>query len=244
MKIESYDINELSTILADSIFRKLISINQNEEDPVLALSGGNTPRAMYKILGQLIQHKYPSDQNKINLIQVDERWVAEDDERSNQKMISEMMQTKEIDHLDFIKMPSSNKVKSIDLAAKEYLSKLEAIGEYSPDISILGMGDDGHIASLFPNNKEYIKSLDYDPIVLTSFIKTQKENRISLSSQLILKSGKIIILMTSEKKGIVLARAMKSNDPLQYPVLNVLVENTSIYMDTECEIAYYKELNA
>lgn len=244
MKIESCDANELSTILADSIFRKLLTIDKKGESPVLALSGGNTPRTLYKILGQLIHHKYPSKQPPIKIIQVDERWVSSNDERSNQKMINEIMQTEGTEHADLIEMPSSDKLKSIDLAASKYLSKLETIGEYIPDIAILGMGEDGHIASLFPNNPDYIKSLDSDPIVFTSFVEAQNEGRISLSSQLLLKSNKIILLMTSEKKGITLAKAMKSNDPILYPVLNILVENTSIYMDYECESAYHKELNA
>jgi 6-phosphogluconolactonase len=244
VKIEKCDSNELVTILADSIFRKLVAIDKKDGFPVLALSGGNTPKPMYKILGQLIQHKYPSNHTSIKIIQIDERWVSSASDRSNQKMISEIMQTDQIEHVDFIKMPSDDKINSIDLAAEKYLSSLESIGEYHPDISILGMGEDGHIASLFPNNTDYIRSLDEDPIVLTTFVETQNENRISLSTQLILNSGKIIILMTGEKKGITLARAMKSNDFLKYPVLTLLVENTSIYMDYECESAYHKELNA
>ena len=111
----------------------------NNSTASIGLSGGNTPKYLYKHLA-----KEPLD-TTLKIWTVDDRHVTLDDEYSNQKMINDIF--------------SESKHKILEIAYHENPSEwarnyndlvLSEINNF--DIAILGVGDDGHIASLFPNS--------------------------------------------------------------------------------------------
>jgi 6-phosphogluconolactonase len=119
----------------------------------IALSGGNTPREVHEKLAA-IAGDLPW--NKVQVTFGDERCVPPDDKDSNYRMAKESL-------LDAVKIPEANVFRirgEIDpeLAARECESKLAAVasrmGEvrYVHDLILLGLGEDGHTASLFPGS--------------------------------------------------------------------------------------------
>jgi 6-phosphogluconolactonase len=119
----------------------------------IALSGGNTPRAIH---GEVARIAGDLPWNKVQITFGDERCVAPDDKDSNYLMAKESL-------LDVVGIPECNVFRirgEIDpeTAAKEYEAKLAAVaarfGEarYSHDLILLGLGEDGHTASLFPGS--------------------------------------------------------------------------------------------
>ena len=112
----------------------------------LALSGGNTPKPVFEALA-----KRPIDWSKVIVTFGDERCVPPDDERSNYLMARRTL-------LDAIPIPAENVLRmkgEIDpsIAAAEYEAKLAGLaggGIFRHDLILLGMGPDGHTASLFP----------------------------------------------------------------------------------------------
>ena len=104
----------------------------------------------------------------------------------------------------------------------------------SIDISILGMGPDGHTASLFPHNNDYLSSLDSDNISFHTYFKQQKEYRISLGPQILMSSRTNILIITGDEKGRVLKQALTSNNFQKYPIKTVLTDEIVVFMDQDC----------
>lgn len=242
MKIEVHKSEELALELSKYLLSKIISGFIDKDKITLALSGGKTPKKTYEYLGKyLCSEEILGEGRELHILQVDERYTSKDDDRSNQKMIREALNCKKEKQLIFDFMPTTDTTNSLDQAVNEYENVLSHVLGKKFDIIVLGMGTDGHTASLFPKNKDYISSIQSDQKVLGTFVGTQIEERISLSPQMISQSKLKILLITGIEKGIVLARAEKSNDPIKFPIKQGFDRNTVIFMDEECHKAYIEE---
>jgi 6-phosphogluconolactonase len=122
----------------------------------VALSGGSTPRALHERLAQ--QHRGAVDWERVEVFWGDERFVPPDDPESCYRMARETL-------LDHMPVPAANIYpmptigSTPEAAARAYAETLAAIfGAETPhfDLIFLGMGPDGHTASLFPGQPEVI----------------------------------------------------------------------------------------
>jgi len=108
----------------------------------LGLAGGSTPRATYEQL-----RNTEVDWTAVDCWLSDERWVPRDDPDSNSRMARLAL----LDHVPAVFHDIGWRKKRLpQAAAQEYSAKLETIFDEAPDIVLLGMGEDGHTASLFP----------------------------------------------------------------------------------------------
>jgi len=105
---------------------------------IVGLSGGSTPKPLYGALGKSEE----VDWSKIFVFLVDERHVEEADDDSNTKLIKDTLQPE-----NFV-YPTYAPLKEWQKGYDEELKKL--FDGHWPDVVLLGMGEDGHIASLFP----------------------------------------------------------------------------------------------
>jgi 6-phosphogluconolactonase len=164
-----------------------------------ALAGGSTPRRLYRYLAQPdIARKV--DWRRIQLFWGDERCVPPTDAQSNYRMAKESL-------LDHIPIPEQN-VFPIDgalepeLAAKTYAALLAG----NPmDLVLLGMGDDGHTASLFlttPHLRDETRS------VIATRSPLPPANRISLSLRTINAAHEVVFLVLGEHKADRLAQVI------------------------------------
>jgi len=114
----------------------------------VALAGGSTPRALYQLLSERSM-RMQIDWKRTQFFFGDERAVAQDDELSNYRMAREaLLAHVPIPEENVHRMPAERD--DLEAAAEEYETEL---AEYSPlDLVLLGMGDDGHTASLFPGS--------------------------------------------------------------------------------------------
>jgi 6-phosphogluconolactonase len=182
---------------------------QKHQITSLAISGGTTPFPIYAALTQqAIQW------NKVNLIQVDERYVPENTDESNWKNIQKSFQT--IKPNNIIRFQYQDTI-------EQSLIELEQQLPTQLGVTILGMGLDGHFASLFaggeywdniPNNKALITDAPDNYIT---------QERLSLSPEYILNSDCIIVLLKGEDKYKYLINSLNQNPkpkefPLQYIV--------------------------
>lgn len=175
--------------IEDFVFWKLTE----QETVSIALSGGTSPQTIYQKLAK----NRKIDWSKIELFMVDERYVSPDDARSNFKMIEELL----LRHLPPVKgFFAFNTHLPLEEAADQYDDLLEKRQGKCFDLVILGMGTDGHTASLFPgtealNEKIKLATISHSPDGLA---------RLTLTFPALFSAEKIIFLIQGiEKKELV-----------------------------------------
>ena len=156
----------------------------------LALSGGETPRATYKELARQEGIAWAA----VHILFVDERAVAPDHARSNYRMVKESL-------IDPARVPADRvhrmKGESADLetAAREYADIVKA---HSPiDVMVLGIGDDGHTASIFPGDAT-IDVTDRQVVAVPA--KGDREARITMTAPGIVASSAVFIIAVGANK--------------------------------------------
>lgn len=158
----------------------------------LVFPGGSSPKILLKCLSKKDIFK------KCKLILSDERLTKNKNKNNNQMLLKNFSLLKKVNFLDVLKQ-RNNFLKSYDNALPKKL-----------DLCILGMGNDGHVASIFDNELH----LNFSEKLI--IVKKKNENffRISLSCKYI-SSAKKIILLTSNKKKLDLILKRKSKPILQ-----------------------------
>lgn len=168
----------------------------------LALSGGNTPRSIYEMLARGSRRL---NWGKVRITFGDERCVGPEDEASNYRMANESL-------LSHVPIPPENVLRMRgelppEEAAAEYERQLAKIaadsGEprYVHDLLLLGMGEDGHTASLFPGSKG-LKETERN--VIANYVEKFSSHRITFTFPLINAARHVCFLIgNSGKKEIV-----------------------------------------
>jgi 6-phosphogluconolactonase len=183
----------------------------------IALSGGNTPRPVYGELAR-IGHDLPWENFLITFS--DERCVAADDEQSNYRMAREtLFEPADVPEKSVMRMRGE-----IDpqIAAHEYEDHLDLMaaqrGEptYQHDLILLGLGDDGHTASLFPGTTALEETKRR---VVANFVPRLNAWRLTFTLPLINHAHRICFLVNATKKAGVIERIFEG-DP-QFPASRV-----------------------
>lgn len=211
--------NDLDTLYkksADTFVELSEKAIQKHGKFVVALSGGSSPKAIFNLLAT---EEYSSkiDWTKIYFFWVDERWVPLNDEKSNAKMTFEALFNKVPVIEDQIFPMYKDGVEAVDFA-KEYEQQIKnVLGESGIfDFILLGMGDDGHTASLFPGEKilhEKEKWVD------AFYLKSQEMFRITLTEPIINKAENILVVTFGESKKHALNEVLNGEyNPELYPM--------------------------
>ena len=194
---------------------------------VIALSGGTTPENLYTLLTKpSYSEQIPWE--KTFVFWGDERFVPSDDNLNNAHMAKHLL----LNHID---IPSIN-INPIPVdvepeeAAKKYESTIkEFFGKDAPhfDLIFLGLGDDGHTASLFPGSKLIFEKTRF---VWAAYVAEQNMYRITMTPLLINKSYNIMFLVEGEKKaGILNTVLYGSQQPDKFPAQIINTDEGELY---------------
>lgn len=182
----------------------------------IGLSGGSTPKPIYVLLST----ELGIDWKRVTFFLVDERYVPSDHADSNAKMLNETLLTHEAANAHCI-LPDTT------LPLPECIQEYEAkIAKLKPEMVILGMGDDGHIASLFPP----VGPQAYGPqsVIHTTTDRFAVHDRISVTFPVLLKAEQRLFLVTGEKKAALLKTMQKDNEDVSmYPAQYLFDERTT-----------------
>ena len=205
------ECEELAQILAEDVADSLQIAISIKGRAMLAVSGGSTPAPFFKALAQ-----QPLDFAKLTLIMVDERWVATNHADSSERLLHEAFAGLPVKI--FSLAPQTNE--NVDDGAKRLDYALRA-ANFSPDIAILGMGDDGHTASLFPNHpalKAGLSMVGDDFCIAVHDSPKPPAERVSLTYGAIMRSDAIILHITGEAKKAVFEQATTTKDIHTLPI--------------------------
>jgi len=182
---------------------------------VVALTGGSSPVALYKLLATP-EYQPKVDWSKVFVFWGDERWVALDHDLSNAKMSAESF----LNHVPIPKdniYPMYKDGTTPEEYAVEYEKNIKSVaGEDGKfDLILLGMGDDGHTASLFPG-EAVLK--EEDKWVAAYYLAPQSMYRITLTAPLINKAKQIVVITFGENKAHALHQVIHGDyNPEKYP---------------------------
>jgi len=199
------DIHELSLTAANLFIESASQSIAQRGRFLVALSGGSTPARLYQLLAGA-PYRDQMDWSKVHVFWGDERCVPKDDPGNNYFQARQSL-------LDHVNIPADHihRVQS-DLepasAAVEYAQTLK---EFSApplewprlDLVLLGMGDDGHTASLFPNSPVDVTA---PVIAVTANYQDRPANRVSLTPLVFNGARRVIFLITGLSKAVTLTR--------------------------------------
>ncbi len=195
---------EVAKAAAELFTTAVISAAKARGAARVAISGGTTPKAMFGLLAaEPFASQIPWD--KLDLFWVDERCVPPDHADSNYRMTREAL-------LDKVPLPADRIHRmegelAPEVAAARYEStirnafRLEGAETPTFDLILLGMGDDGHTASLFPHT-EGLNDLTH--IVIANHVPQKDTWRITLTSPVINQARKVAFLIEGAAKAQVL----------------------------------------
>lgn len=181
----------------------------------VALSGGNTPRIVYSLLAS--ECRDTLDWQNIFIFFGDERHVPPDDPQSNYRMARESL-------LSRVPIPEENVFRVLaespsDKAAEDYENKLRSFFQLAPgalprfDLIFLGLGEDGHTASLFPGSAAVSET---SRLVVANWVEKFKTFRITLTFPVLNAAAQVVFLVAgAAKAGIV--HEIFSNPNASYP---------------------------
>ncbi|MDC6389494.1 6-phosphogluconolactonase [Maribacter sp. PR1] len=168
------------------------------EEIHIALSGGSTPKIVFDVLADTYGKEI--DWNKIHLYWGDERCVSPTDDESNYKMTLEHLLSKiDIPEANIHRVLGENEPKDEAVRYSGVLEKQLPTSNEIPqfDLVILGMGDDGHTASIFPYE---IHLWDSEKVCEVAIHPNSGQRRITITGKVINNAQEVAFLVTGEGK--------------------------------------------
>jgi 6-phosphogluconolactonase len=182
----------------------------------VALSGGNTPKEMFRILSQ--KYRDEVDWSKVFVFWGDERMVPHNDPESNYRTAHEEFLGKvALNPSHIFRVPTENcEAQTVAREYEKMIHKFFGPQEPTPhfDLIFLGMGTDGHTASLFPDSNYVSESKDSKKLVIAPKVEHLKKFRISLTLRVINNAKQVIFLVAGLDKASVLKKIFRDEDKL------------------------------
>ena len=181
----------------------------------VALTGGSSPEGLYRLLSE-DQYKNQIDWTKVLIFWGDERWVPLDNDLSNARMSYEQL-------LDRVPVRPVNVfpmyrdgITAEDFAAVYNVLLKEMLGsDGRMDLILLGMGQDGHTASLFPGTEALDETENW---VTAYYLEQQQMYRITLTAPFLNRARKLLVISFGETKAEALKEVIEGPyNPRIYP---------------------------
>ena len=220
MQLHSFsEAHLLTEDLADRLKQILCNAIAQRGHAYLVVSGGKTPVDLFKVLAKT---ELPWD--KVTITLADERCVPLGDANRNERLVRNHLLQHQAAQAHFLSVYQE------DQPIEDIESRIAALPTF--DAVVLGMGEDGHTASLFPCSDELTMGLDNEAAaVLLVSPKTAPCQRVSLTKRRLLNSRVIFFHLLGQKKLAVLHQAMAEHNPMVMPVsafLNNLDANVQV----------------
>ncbi len=215
------DRESAAAALADQIGQRLTAGIAANGRASLAVSGGSTPVALFERLSAM-DLNWPD----VVITLVDERWVAASDEDSNEGLVRNHLLKAQAAGATFIGL--KNEATTASAGEQECEQRLKDVPRPF-DVLVLGMGADGHTASLFPGAKKLDRACDMNATQSCLGIapRSAPHERMTLTLPAILDAGQLFLHITGPNKKDVLAQAQADGSPEKMPIRYILRQQTT-----------------
>lgn len=201
------DAADVSRVVAERLLARMIDLQGKQDTVHICLTGGNAANAMYEELATLVEGS-ELDASRLQLWWGDERFVpATDPERNSQQAISRLARTLSIKSADTHMMAAKDGRKDSHESAAEYEAEL---GDTSFDITLLGIGEDGHVASIFPNHPSF--EVTGRAVIGVEDSPKEPTERISLTIPTLNRADEVWMMATGEAKAAAVARSLSGDE--------------------------------
>ena len=237
------DLEELSRVAAELFFALSKKSIATRGRFVVALSGGSTPHRLYSLLGSP-WYRNNIDWSRVYLFWTDERCVPNDHPESNYRLAHDAF-------LSRVPLPAQNihRIRGEDeprKAAEAYEDELQnffsGVGAIVFDLIILGVGEDGHTASLFPGSPALDERMR--PAV-PIYLEEPKINRVTLTLPVLNHAAQVLFLASGRAKAGTVHEIVEDGNPKQYPagLVQPLQSSAMWLIDREASSALAKPLH-
>ncbi|PCH96141.1 MAG: 6-phosphogluconolactonase [Gammaproteobacteria bacterium] len=203
---------QLDAALAENVSQILQSAIAARGKASIAVSGGSTPKGFFKVLSNKA-----IDWQKVTITLADERWVDINDDASNTRLVHENLLQNNAAAAKFFHLKQGEHLcdetlADLNLAANNTLLPL--------DVLILGMGEDGHTASLFPCSDQIEQALDKSnkSALMKVEPKTAPHQRITFSFATLKQSKNTFLHVCGTSKKQVLDKALAATNIFDMPI--------------------------
>ncbi len=214
------NLDELSEAAASEMVAYAVDTVSRNGHFTIALSGGNTPRTLHRLLATRYRDNVPWE--NVSVFFGDERYVPYTDKRSNYLMAKETL-------LNFVPVPPENihpiptALPDPEKAAETYEAELRRTfgeGENTFDLLLLGMGKEGHTASLFPGHSALDERQRW---ALSVEVPASPSKRISLTYPVLNKSSVVYFLVSGSDKNASLRKVISDESDFHtYPAKGIV----------------------
>jgi 6-phosphogluconolactonase len=222
---------ELADTVAGLLVATLRRVQADGRVPSVALTGGTIAAKVHESIAGS-PDAGTVDWSRVDVWFGDERYVRADDPDRNALQASESL----LRHLPFDParihvMPSSDDSPGLEEAAEAYGDELRAHGGGMFDVVMLGVGPDGHVASLFPGYPQ----LDVDDAIAVPVTDSPKPppDRISLTFGALNRTGEVWFVVSGEGKADAVAKALAGADLHDIPAVGVTGQDSTVWFVDE-----------
>jgi 6-phosphogluconolactonase len=229
------EINELSLRAAEAAVKTINDAVHANGRCSLVLSGGSTPRPLYRLLASRFREQI--SWAHVHMFWGDERYVPADDAHSNFRMAKEAL-------LDHVPCPAANihpmptTLSAPEAAARDYEATLKSYFAGRPptfDLLLLGLGPEGHTASLFPGSPALEETTRW---VLAVTAPADPPMRLTLTFPVLNRTANIYFLVTGSNKARALHHVLTGTaDPHRFPAAGVRIASGTLIWWVDREAA-------
>jgi 6-phosphogluconolactonase len=229
--INVYDDLDAVAHAAADLLVQLQAADRPQEHFNIALSGGSTPRALHRVL-VASPYREQVDWESMQYFWGDERFVPPDDPDSNYRMARETLLTEApvtSDQVHRVPTERGDPAMVAELYEADIRRDMNILPGQFPrfDLILLGMGPDGHCASLFPHTEAlHVR----DRLVTANFVPKLNANRITLTAPAINNSAAVAFLVAGADKADALAAVLEGpHNPETYPSQLIAPEHGALH---------------
>lgn len=203
------DADDVADVVARRLLSRVVELQDKHGAVHICLTGGRTANKMYERFADLVPGS-ELDASKLRLWWGDERFIpATDAGRNSLQAVSRLARTVRINSADIHMMPAQDGRADSHQCAAEYETEL---GDTVFDITLLGIGPDGHVGSIFPDHPSF-DTTARNVVGVTEAPKPPSE-RISLTIPAMNRSDEIWVITTGSDKADAVARALAGDESL------------------------------